>query len=71
MKKISTLVLVLLLAITATSQDCNIGNSDETNPDFLPGSFLENYLLGVNFTLSEVGVLHSLNMIGKGTAAGF
>lgn len=71
MKKISTLVATLFMALAVFSQDCNIGNSDGTDPNFTPSNILPNYLVGVNFTISEVGVLHSLNMIGNGTGATF
>lgn len=70
MKKISTLFVMLFIAFTSFSQDCNIGNSDGTDPDFITGNFGADYILGVDFTLSQVGVLHSLNMIGNGTGAG-
>lgn len=62
---------MLFIISTVFSQDCNIGNSDGTDPDFTIGSFSKDYLLGVNFTLSEVGVLHSLNLIGNGSGANF
>ncbi|CAM3422631.1 T9SS type A sorting domain-containing protein [Aequorivita lipolytica] len=71
MKKISTLIVMLSIAFSAFSQDCNIGNSDDTDPNYEGGNILPNYLLGVNFTLSQVGVLQSLNMIGNGTGANF
>ena len=71
MKKIATLIAMLFIALSAFSQDCNIGNSDGTDPNFIPGNILPNYLLGVSFNLSQVGVLHSLNMIGNGTGANF
>ena len=71
MKKIYTLIVTLFMALAVFSQDCNIGNSDGTDPDFTPGNFNPDYLVGVNFTLSQVGVLHSLNMIGNGTGASF
>ncbi len=71
MKKTATFILMLFIACTAFSQDCNIGNSDGTDPDFGTGNILPDFLLGVNFTLSQVGVLHSLNIIGNGTGANF
>lgn len=67
MKKIPILIATLLLTLAMFSQDCNIGNTDGTDPDFQPGNFTPENLVGVNFTLSEVGVLHSLNMFGNGT----
>lgn len=67
MKKISTLIATLLFTLVVFSQDCNIGNSDPSNGNFVDGNFLPDYLLGVNFTLSEVGVLHSLNFLGNGS----
>lgn len=70
MKKISTFILLLFITLTVFSQDCNIGN-ETTNPDFTTGNFTENYLLGVNFTLTQVGVVQSLNIIGNGTGANF
>lgn len=71
MKKIPTLILTLFMALAVFSQDCNIGNSDGTDPDFTTGNFTPDYLVGVNFTLSQVGVIHSLNMIGNGSGATF
>lgn len=69
MKKISTLIVMLSIAFAVFSQDCNIGNIDGTDPNFTIGNFTANNLLGVNFTLSQVGVLHSLNMFGNNTPA--
>ena len=46
---------------------CNIGN--ETGPNWATTSFSPNYLLGVSFTLSEPGVLNSINLVGNGTGA--
>lgn len=62
---------MLFIAFSAFSQDCNIGNSDGTDPDFTTGNFGSDFLLGVSFNLSQVGVLYSLNMIGNGTGANF
>lgn len=59
------------MAFTSFSQDCNIGHWDTSNPDFTIGNFTADYLVGVNFTLSQVGVLHSLNMIGNGSVTSF
>lgn len=67
MKQIFTLLVSLIFTGAIFSQDCNIGNMDGTNPDFVEGNFQANYLGGVNFTLSEIGILHSLNMFGNGT----
>lgn len=69
MTKIAILLLVLINAFSVYSQDCNIGNTDGSDPEFTIGSFIANNLLGVNFTLSEVGVLNSLNMFGNVTSA--
>ncbi len=71
MKKISTLLIMLFIAFTAFTQDCNIGNSDGSDPDFMTGNFGSNFILGVDFTLSQTGVIQSLNMIGNGTGANF
>lgn len=71
MKKISTIVLLLFFAQASFSQDCNIGNWDGSDPDFTHGNFTPHYLVGVNFTLSQVGVIHALNMIGNGTGTDF
>lgn len=71
MKKITLIVLLALLAQFSYSQDCNIGNSDGSDPNFTTGNFTANYLLGVGFTLSQVGVLHALNMIGNGNGSNF
>jgi len=46
---------------------CNIGN--EVDPGWSAGSFSENYLLGVKFTLSNLGTLNSINMIGNGSGS--
>ncbi|WP_310991813.1 T9SS type A sorting domain-containing protein [Aequorivita marina] len=69
MKKLYTLIFMLFIASTTYSQDCNIGNTDGSDPSFVIGSFIAHNLLGVNFTLSEVGVLQSLNMFGNNTIA--
>src|SRR5690606_10116549 len=65
------ILFLLCLAHTSFSQDCNIGNWDTSNPDYTAGNFVPYYLVGVNFTLSEVGVVHALNMIGNGTGTDF
>lgn len=69
MKKLLTLFATVFMALAVFSQDCNIGNSDGSDPDFTIGNFTANNLVGVNFTLSQVGVLHSLNMLGNVTTA--
>jgi len=46
---------------------CNIGN--EIDPGFGAGDFLENYLLGVKFTLSDLGTLNSINLLGNGSGS--
>ncbi len=72
MKKFTIFFITMVfMTFSAFSQDCNIGNSDGSDPDFTMGNFTPEYLLGVHFTLSEVGVLHSLNMIGNGTGSLF
>ncbi|HLW31858.1 MAG TPA: hypothetical protein VKX40_06330, partial [Aequorivita sp.] len=71
MKKLTLFILLALLAQFSYSQDCNIGNSDGSDPDFTIGNFSADYILGVKFTLSQVGVLHALNMIGNGNALFF
>lgn len=68
MKKISTLILAMIISFCGLSQDCNIGN-EETGPGFVAGNFGANFLLGVKFNLSQVGVLQSLNIIGNGSGS--
>lgn len=70
MKKAATLIVMLFMALTTFSQDCNIGNQT-SDPNFNAGNFAPYYLLGVKFTLSEAGVLYSLNILGNGTGASF
>lgn len=71
MKNHSTFIIMFFLAFSVFSQDCNIGNSNADDPNFTPGNILPDYILGISFTLSEVGVLNSLNIIGNGTGATF
>lgn len=52
MKKLTLLILVAFLAQFSYSQDCNIGNSDGSDPNFTVGNFTADYILGVKFTLS-------------------
>lgn len=46
---------------------CNIGN--EVDPGWAAGNFSQNFLLGVKFTLSDLGTLNSINMIGNGSGS--
>ena len=71
MKTKITVWLMLFMAFISFAQDCNIGNTDGDDPLFENGNILPDYLLGVNFTLSQVGVLQSLNIIGNGTRCEF
>lgn len=65
MKKITLLLLLLSCTIPFLhAQDCNIGNN---NGDFILDQS-SNYLLGIQHSLTENGVLHSINM--KGTYTG-
>jgi hypothetical protein len=68
MKYFNILVL-LFLSLNTFSQNCNIGNESITN-DFTNGNFGANYLLGVKHTLSQVGTLNSINLIGNNTGVG-
>ena len=68
MKHFNILVL-FFLSLNTFSQNCNIGNENVTN-DFTNGNFGANYLLGVKHTLSQVGTLNSINLIGNNTGVG-
>ena len=68
MKKIYILTLILI-SLNSYSQNCNIGNENATG-SFTPGNFGANYLLGVKYTLSQLGTLNSINLIGNNTGEG-
>jgi len=69
MKNILVFIVGILITSIAHSQNCNIGNEDTLNFNTTSGEFTENYLLGVQFTLTTQGVLNSINLIGKNTGA--
>jgi hypothetical protein len=69
MKKTGLLIVGLLICTLAFSQNCNIGNQDTTGFDATNGNFQANFLVGIQFPLETVGVLNSLNLIGKNTGA--
>jgi hypothetical protein len=69
MKKIYILVIILF-SLNSYSQNCNIGNDTITNDFMTAGSFGANNLLGVKYTLSQVGTLQSINLVGNGTGEG-
>lgn len=68
MKQIYFLTIILF-SLNSYSQNCNIGNETAT-ASFTNGGFSNNYLLGVKYTLNEVGTLNSINLIGNGTGEG-
>lgn len=69
MKQKILLLILLGLAVTASAQDCNIGNY--LNLDFENGGdpIAGNVLLGVKFSLGQEGILKSVNLLGRNTGA--
>ena len=60
--------LFLLLISSATfAQNCNIGNQSSTGFTNPADPIFKDYLTGIKFTLSTVGTLKSLNLIGRNT----
>ena len=67
MKKFFTLISVLF-ALNSFSQDCNIGNDVSDTASFNGDpNFSINYILGTKYSLSQAGILNSINLYGRGT----
>lgn len=63
--KNSIIIIFLFHSLNSYSQDCNIGNNDTVGFNYSNGNITMNNLLGNKFTLSNPGIVHSLNLIGK------
>lgn len=69
-RSLTLLFLLLPVAVAPVSaQSCNIGYEDVTGFDNTNSPFAENYLVGTRYSLETVGVLNSINLVGRNTGA--
>lgn len=63
------LLFLILLSVSTSAQNCNVGNQSSTGYNNTADPITKNYLMGIKFTVANDGILTSLNLLGRNSGS--